>query len=46
MDRSRHLETLHRESARFAEAAQAARQRHGWRARVPGCPDWDLADLV
>jgi uncharacterized protein (TIGR03083 family) len=46
MDRSQYLETLHRESARFTEAAEAARRRHGWRAVVPGCPDWDLADLV
>ena len=31
---------------RMAEAAEAARRRHGWRAVVPGCPDWDLAYLV
>jgi uncharacterized protein (TIGR03083 family) len=41
-----HLQVLHEESARFAAAAAAARTRHGWRARVPGCPEWDLADLV
>jgi uncharacterized protein (TIGR03083 family) len=41
-----HLQVLRAENARFAAAATAARTRHGWRARVPGCPDWDLADLV
>jgi uncharacterized protein (TIGR03083 family) len=46
MDRDAYLATLHEENARFAAAAGAARQQHGWRARVPGCPEWDLADLV
>jgi uncharacterized protein (TIGR03083 family) len=46
MSPDQHLQTLRRESARFAAAAEAARTRHGWRARVPGCPEWDLADLV
>ncbi|MCW2536272.1 MAG: maleylpyruvate isomerase family mycothiol-dependent enzyme [Modestobacter sp.] len=46
MDRDAYLVTLHAEGDRFAEAAAAARQQHGWRARVPGCPEWDLADLV
>jgi uncharacterized protein (TIGR03083 family) len=41
-----HLQVLRAENARFAAAATAARARYGWRARVPGCPDWDLADLV
>ncbi|WP_138732135.1 maleylpyruvate isomerase family mycothiol-dependent enzyme [Modestobacter excelsi] len=41
-----HLQVLREENARFAAAATAACARHGWRARVPGCPDWDLADLV
>jgi uncharacterized protein (TIGR03083 family) len=46
MDRTAYLTVLHAENGRFAAAAQAARRRHGWRARVPGCPEWDLADLV
>jgi uncharacterized protein (TIGR03083 family) len=46
MDPEQHLQTLRAETARFAAAASAARTRHGWRARVPGCPEWDLADLV
>jgi len=41
-----HLQVLRAENARFAAAAGAARTRHGWRAQVPGCPEWDLADLV
>jgi uncharacterized protein (TIGR03083 family) len=41
-----HLQTLREENTRFAAAAAAAHARHGWRARVPGCPEWDLADLV
>jgi len=41
-----HLQTLRTEDARFAAAAAGARERHGWRAPVPGCPAWDLADLV
>ena len=46
MTPEQHLQTLRQETARFAAAAAAARNRHGWRARVPGCPEWDLADLV
>jgi uncharacterized protein (TIGR03083 family) len=46
MDREGHLATLEEESRRFATAAERARRAHGWRARVPGCPEWDLADLV
>ena len=46
MSPEQHLQTLRTESARFAAAAAEARDRHGWRARVPGCPEWDLADLV
>jgi uncharacterized protein (TIGR03083 family) len=46
MTPEQHLQTLREENARFASAAAAARDRHGWRARVPGCPEWDLADLV
>jgi uncharacterized protein (TIGR03083 family) len=40
------LQTLRAENARFAVAAAQARDRRGWRAPVPGCPAWDLADLV
>src|SRR4051794_391409 len=46
MTPEQHLQTLREENVRFATAAAAARDRHGWRARVPGCPEWDLADLV
>jgi uncharacterized protein (TIGR03083 family) len=46
MDAELYLSTLQRGNARFAEAAAGAVLEHGWRARVPGCPDWDLADLV
>lgn len=46
MDAAGYAAALHRESARFAEAAGLAQERHGWRARVPACPDWTLADLV
>ena len=46
MDAELHLSTLQRANARFADAAAAALLEHGWRAQVPGCPDWDLADLV
>ncbi|MDT0278262.1 maleylpyruvate isomerase family mycothiol-dependent enzyme [Blastococcus goldschmidtiae] len=41
-----HLPSLRRSNARFAEAAAAGVLAHGWAARVPGCPDWSLADLV
>ena len=46
MTPEQHLQTLREENARFAAAAAAARTRVGWGARVPGCPEWDLADLV
>jgi uncharacterized protein (TIGR03083 family) len=46
MTPAEHLQTLRTENARFAAAATQARDRHGWRAGVPGCPAWDLADLV
>jgi uncharacterized protein (TIGR03083 family) len=46
VDATGYLAALHRESDRFARAAQLARERSGWEARVPGCPDWTLADLV
>jgi uncharacterized protein (TIGR03083 family) len=46
MELDEYLPVLQATNARFAEAATAAELAHGWRARVPGCPDWDLADLV
>jgi len=46
MELDDYLPVLQRTDARFAEAAAGAVLAHGWRARVPGCPDWDLADLV
>ncbi|MDQ1713442.1 MAG: hypothetical protein QOE45_2892 [Frankiaceae bacterium] len=41
MDTERHLAALRHESAALAEAA-----RRGLDARVPSCPDWDVAALV
>ena len=46
MELDDYLPVLRRTNARFAEAAAAALLASGWRARVPGCPDWALADLV
>jgi uncharacterized protein (TIGR03083 family) len=46
MELDEYLPVLQRTNARFAEAAAETVLAHGWRARVPGCPDWDLADLV
>ena len=46
MELDEYLPVLQRTNARFAEAAAEAVRTHGWRARVPGCPDWDVADLV
>jgi uncharacterized protein (TIGR03083 family) len=46
MELDEYLPVLQATNARFAEAAAAAELEHGWRARVPGCPGWDLADLV
>ncbi|MGY1603937.1 maleylpyruvate isomerase family mycothiol-dependent enzyme [Geodermatophilus sp. SYSU D00815] len=46
MELDEYLPVLQRTNARFADAAAEAVLAHGWRARVPGCPDWDLADLV
>jgi len=46
MELDDYLPTLQRTNARFAEAAAAAVLDKGWAARVPGCPDWALADLV
>lgn len=46
MELPEYLPALRRVDARFADAAAEAVLAHGWRARVPGCPDWTLADLV
>ncbi|SDG07981.1 TIGR03083 family protein [Blastococcus aurantiacus] len=46
MEIHEYLPSLRRSNARFAEATAAGVLAHGWRARVPGCPDWSLADLV
>jgi uncharacterized protein (TIGR03083 family) len=46
MELDEYLPVLQRTNARFAEAAAAAALASGWRAPVPGCPDWTLADLV
>ena len=46
MELDEYLPTLRRANARFADAADEAVLAHGWTARVPGCPDWTLADLV
>ena len=46
MTPEQHLHAVQEQSARFAAAARDAADRHGWRAGVPGCPGWDLADLV
>ena len=46
MELDEYLPVLQGTNARFAEAAAEAVLAHGWRARVPGCPGWDLGDLV
>jgi uncharacterized protein (TIGR03083 family) len=46
MELDEYLPVLQRTNARFAEVAAAAVLASGWRGRVPGCPDWTLADLV
>ena len=46
MDPSAHLSALRRADARFADAAAEAVLAAGWRAPVPCCPGWTLADLV
>ena len=46
MEIEEYLSSLRRSDARFAEAAAAAVLARGWAARIPGCPDWSLADLV
>src|ERR1700709_2096424 len=46
MELDEYLTVLQRANTRFADAAAQAVLAHGWTARVPGCPDWTLADLV
>ncbi|WP_324277772.1 maleylpyruvate isomerase N-terminal domain-containing protein [Blastococcus brunescens] len=46
MDVDEYLPALEKTNARFAAAAAEAVLAHGWRAPVPGCPGWRLADLV
>ncbi|MGY1636792.1 maleylpyruvate isomerase family mycothiol-dependent enzyme [Geodermatophilus sp. SYSU D00742] len=46
MEPDEYLPVLQKTNARFADAAAEAVLAHGWRARVPGCPGWTLADLV
>ena len=46
MSPEQQLSTLRAANGRFAAAVEAASTRQGWRARVPGCPEWDLADLA
>ncbi|TFV87034.1 maleylpyruvate isomerase family mycothiol-dependent enzyme [Blastococcus sp. CT_GayMR16] len=46
MDVGEYLPVLQKTNARFDEAAAEALLAHGWRAHVPGCPGWTLADLV
>src|SRR4051795_8898754 len=41
-----YLGVLQRTNARFADVSAEAVVEHGWRAAVPGCPGWALADLV
>jgi uncharacterized protein (TIGR03083 family) len=45
MELDEYLPVLGKANARFAEAAAAAVLEQGWRARVPCCPGWSLADL-
>jgi uncharacterized protein (TIGR03083 family) len=46
MELDDYLPVLQRTNARFAAAAAEAVLAHGWRAHVPCCPGWTLADLV
>jgi uncharacterized protein (TIGR03083 family) len=46
MQLGEYLPTLRTTNARMDDAAAEALLAHGWSARVPGCPDWRLADLV
>ena len=46
MELDEYLTVLQKTDARFADAAAEAVLARGWRAPVPGCPGWSLADLV
>ena len=46
MEFDEHLQVLQETDDRFAGAAAEAVLARGWRAPVPGCPGWSLADLV
>jgi len=46
MELDDYLPVLQRANVRFADAAAQAVVGKGWKAQVPGCPDWRLADLV
>jgi uncharacterized protein (TIGR03083 family) len=46
MELGEYLPVLRTTNARMDDAAAEAVLGHGWSARVPGCPDWHLADLV
>src|SRR3954470_3186708 len=46
MELDEYLPVLAKANARFADAAAEAVLARGWRAAVPGCPGWTLADLV
>jgi uncharacterized protein (TIGR03083 family) len=46
MELDEYLPTLRRTNERFADAAAEGVLARGWKARVPCCPGWTLADLV
>lgn len=46
MQLDEYLPALAKANARFAGAAAEAVLARGWSAAVPGCPGWNLADLV
>jgi uncharacterized protein (TIGR03083 family) len=46
MELDEYLPVLAKADARFADAAAEAVLARGWKAAVPGCPGWTLADLV
>ncbi|HYX95321.1 MAG TPA: maleylpyruvate isomerase family mycothiol-dependent enzyme [Geodermatophilus sp.] len=46
MELDEYLQVLQESDDRFAGAAAEAVLARGWRAPVPGCPGWSLADLV
>jgi len=46
MELDEYLPALEKTNRRFADAAAEAVLERGWKALVPGCPDWRLGDLV